>query len=48
MIDRDIYLQKLRQLKDQKLIKVVTGIRRCGKSTLLDIFRNELISGGVK
>lgn len=47
MINRDVYLQKLRQLKDQKLIKVVTGIRRCGKSTLLDAFRNELISGGV-
>lgn len=47
MISREIYLQKLRQLKDQKLIKVVTGIRRSGKSTLLEAFKNELIKNGV-
>lgn len=47
MLSREIYLQKLRQLKDQKLIKVVTGIRRSGKSTLLEAFKNELIEGGV-
>lgn len=35
MIIRETYLQKLRGLRDQKLIKVVTGIRRSGKSTLL-------------
>jgi predicted AAA+ superfamily ATPase len=47
MINREIYLQKLRQLKDQKLIKVVTGIRRSGKSTLLEAFKNELIESGI-
>lgn len=47
MISREIYLQKLRQLKDQNLIKVVTGIRRSGKSTLLEAFKNELIENGV-
>jgi len=47
MITRETYLQKLRQLKDQNVIKVITGIRRCGKSTLLEVFKNELISGGV-
>lgn len=47
MISREIYLQKLRQLKDQKLIKVVTGIRRSGKSTLLEAFKNELIKSGI-
>ncbi len=47
MISREIYLQKLRQLKDQKLIKVVTGVRRSGKSTLLEAFKNELINSGV-
>lgn len=47
MIKREIYLQKLRQLKDQKLIKVVTGIRRSGKSTLLEAFKNELIENGI-
>jgi len=47
MVKRETYLNKLRQLKDQNLIKVITGIRRSGKSTLLELFKNELISGGV-
>lgn len=47
MIIRETYLQKLRELRDQKLIKVVTGIRRSGKSTLLEAFKNELIESGV-
>jgi predicted AAA+ superfamily ATPase len=47
MIARDIYLQKLRLLKDKDLIKVITGVRRCGKSTLLEAFRNELQTSGV-
>lgn len=47
MISRETYLQKLRELRDQKLIKVVTGIRRSGKSTLLEAFKNELIKSGV-
>jgi len=47
MIQRELYLNKLRQLKDQNLIKVITGIRRSGKSTLLEIFKNELLSEGV-
>ena len=47
MIQRETYLQKLRLLKDQNLIKVITGIRRCGKSTLLEAYRDEIIAGGV-
>lgn len=47
MVAREMYLQKLRLLKDQDLIKVVTGVRRCGKSTLLEAFRNELLESGV-
>ena len=47
MIKREIYLQKLRLLKDQNLIKVITGVRRCGKSTLLEAFCNELLESGV-
>lgn len=47
MIEREIYLKRLKQLKDQNLIKVITGIRRCGKSTLLEAFKNDLISNGV-
>ena len=37
MIQRKEYLNKLIAFKDKQLIKVVTGIRRCGKSTLLEI-----------
>jgi predicted AAA+ superfamily ATPase len=48
MIAREIYLKKLRLLRDQDLIKVITGVRRCGKSTLLAEFRNELLESGVK
>lgn len=47
MISREIYLQKLQQLKDQNIIKVITGIRRSGKSTLLESFKNELIESGI-
>jgi uncharacterized protein len=47
MIERGIYLNRLKQLKDQNLIKVITGIRRCGKSTLLEAFMNELLKDGV-
>ncbi len=39
-IDRKEYFQKLLKWKDKKMIKVVTRIRRCGKSTLLKMFRD--------
>jgi len=47
MIERRLYLNRLKQLKDQNLIKVITGIRRCGKSTLLEAFTNLLLNEGV-
>lgn len=47
MINRDNYLNKLIKFKDKELIKVVTGIRRCGKSTLFDIYINYLLENGV-
>ena len=47
MIPREIYLNKLRLLKDQNLIKVITGVRRSGKSTLLEAFRSELLELGI-
>lgn len=47
MISRNIYLEQLIALRGQKLIKVVTGIRRCGKSTLFELFRDVLKSNGV-
>jgi predicted AAA+ superfamily ATPase len=43
MIKRDFELSKLRLYRDKPVIKVITGIRRCGKSTLLELFRQELI-----
>lgn len=48
MIQRVEYLQRLWALKDLQLIKVVTGIRRCGKSTLLMQFQQELLNFGVE
>lgn len=47
MISRDNYLQRLKAFKDNKLIKVITGIRRCGKSTLLELFKEYLKGEGV-
>lgn len=48
MILREEYLNKLIKLKDTKIIKVITGIRRCGKSTLLEMFREYLLQNGVQ
>ena len=48
-IKRTIYLDKLIQKKENNLIKIITGIRRCGKSYLLDpLFKNYLLSTGIK
>ena len=47
MKNRDLYLNQLIKFKDKKLIKVITGLRRSGKSTLLSLFENHLITSGV-
>ncbi|MEI6579457.1 MAG: AAA family ATPase, partial [Eubacteriales bacterium] len=47
MKKRDLYLNKLIAFKDKPLIKVITGMRRCGKSTLLSLFEQYLIANGV-
>lgn len=47
LIKREEYLNKLISYKDKKIIKVITGIRRCGKSTLLKEYRDYLINTGV-
>ena len=47
MVERQEYMQKLIQWKDRQVIKVVTGVRRCGKSTLLLMFREFLEKNGV-
>ena len=48
MIYRTEYMQRLKAFKDNKIIKVVTGLRRSGKSTLLEMFREELLQSGVQ
>lgn len=47
MKKRDLYLTQLIYLKDKSLIKVITGIRRCGKSTLLLLFEEYLLTSGI-
>ena len=45
--NREEYIQKLLSYKDLDLIKVVSGLRRSGKSTLLEIYRNNLLHSGI-
>ena len=47
MIQRKAYLDSLISFRDKQLIKVVTGIRRCGKSTLFELYQDYLRSDGV-
>ena len=47
MIERPEYLNDLIRFKDKDLIKIVTGIRRCGKSTLFDLYVDYLLKNGV-
>lgn len=46
-IERHHYLDKLIAFKDKELIKVITGIRRCGKSTIMEIYRDWLLENGI-
>ena len=46
-IDRKEYVSWLLRWKEQQIIKVVSGVRRCGKSTTLDIFRGHLLENGI-
>lgn len=46
-VQRQEFLQKLIALKDKQIIKVVTGVRRCGKSTVLNQFKQFLLDNGV-
>ncbi|MCL1933719.1 MAG: ATP-binding protein [Candidatus Azobacteroides sp.] len=47
MIERPEYIKKLLSFKDKNIIKVITGVRRCGKSTLFELYQNELKCQGV-
>ena len=48
IVERKEYLEKLIAWKDKKLIKIVTGVRRCGKSMLLEIYQNYLKQHNVE
>ena len=47
MIERKEYIDRLIGYRDKQVIKIITGIRRCGKSTLLALFQQHLIENGV-
>lgn len=47
MIYRQEYMERLKAFKGNKIIKVITGLRRSGKSVLLEMFRDELLENGV-
>lgn len=47
LISRQDYIDKLLSYKDKDIIKVITGLRRSGKSTLIELFRNNLITSGI-
>lgn len=48
MVTRHEYLEQLKKWKDEQVIKVVTGIRRCGKSTLLEMYQKYLREQGIE
>jgi predicted AAA+ superfamily ATPase len=48
MIQRNRYLDALKSLKNKNFIKILTGVRRCGKSTVMQMFRDYLIANGIK
>lgn len=48
MIKRTEYLERLIRWQDKQIIKVITGIRRCGKSTLMEQFQDYLVKNGVE
>ena len=48
MIERKEYMERLIGYRDKQVIKIITGIRRCGKSTLLALFQQYLTEDGVK
>ena len=47
MIQRPQYMERIIAFKNHKLIKVITGLRRCGKSTLLQLFKQDLLESGT-
>lgn len=48
MIERPYFLNELISFKEKEVIKIITGIRRCGKSTLFDLYENYLLDHGIE
>ena len=47
MIKRELYLEKIRLFIDKPVIKMITGMRRCGKSVILKLLQDELAQRGI-
>ncbi|MDD4439885.1 MAG: AAA family ATPase, partial [Tissierellia bacterium] len=47
LIERKEYLNQLAMWREEEMIKVVTGVRRCGKSTLFELYKDKLKSDGI-
>ena len=47
MIDRPLYVDKIMAYTDTPFVKVLTGVRRCGKSTIFEMIRQELLERGI-
>ena len=47
MIIRPYYMKRLKTYRDVPLVKILSGIRRCGKSTILEMLRNDLLESGI-
>ncbi len=47
MISRPLYLEKIRPFMNTDVVKVLTGIRRCGKSVMLELIQKELVQNGI-
>lgn len=47
MIKREMYMERIRPFIGQNIVKVLTGIRRCGKSVMLTLIQNELKEQGI-
>ena len=48
MIERSNYIERLKPVRDKQIIKILTGVRRCGKSTILEMFRELLVAEGIE
>ena len=48
MINRKLYMNRIKPFINKDLIKVITGIRRCGKSVMLQTIQKELLNSGIE